>query len=257
MNKQVVQDAKSPKNHRVSDTALINIEAALNLIPFACGFLATYFGEIRSKRADERMRNFFNYFTRELKKIDEQKIDKTYLQSEEFAELFAQGAEQAARSTTTKRMERFANILIHNALLTAKARSRTHSIMSFIDRISDLDAFVLLCFGNPALPSLRAKTKKDAFLLVEQLTTFLHIDCPSFESVIESIVYMDNLGITWVNEKSSASDSEKGKDIILKEFSCFRSPLGDAVASVIAPPRFYKQDVSRHDTLIWPMDHIR
>ncbi|RMH30924.1 MAG: hypothetical protein D6690_17840 [Nitrospirae bacterium] len=122
---------------RVSEKALLNIQAALNLIPYAGGFLSTYFGEIRGKRANERMNYFFDYFTTRLNELDEKKVDKDYLKTEEFAELFAQGAEQAARSTTTKRIERFANILINNALVSATARSRTQSIMSFVDRVSD------------------------------------------------------------------------------------------------------------------------
>jgi hypothetical protein len=245
-----------PVKHRMSDATLLNIEAAIKLIPYAGGFLATYFGEIRAKRARQRMLEFFDYFSARLDELDEKKLDKKYLQSDEFAELFAQGAEEAARSTTQRRIWRFANILINNALLGAQSRSRTQSIMSFVDRISDLDAFVLLCYGNPRLPSMRASTKSEAFKFVCQLANYLSIDCPEEKLVIESIVYMDNLGITWVNEKQIAADEEKGKDLILKEFSSFRTPLGDAVAAVIAPPSFYKEDVESEKELNWPDDHI-
>ncbi len=146
-------------NHTVSDVVLLNIEAAIKLIPMAGGFLSTYFGQIRGKRAQQRMLKFIEYFSEKIKELGDNKVDKEYLNSEEFAEYFAQGAEEAARSTTEKRIKRFANILINNVLLGAKSRSRTQSIMSFVDRISDLDAFILLCFGNPCHPSLRAKTK--------------------------------------------------------------------------------------------------
>lgn len=243
-------------NRRISDKALLNIEAAINLIPYAGGVLATYFGEIRGKRANERMKEFFSYFTQRLNELDESKIDKDYLKSEEFAELFVQGAEQAARSTTKRRIERFANILLNNAFMGAQARSRTQSIMSFVDRISDLDAFVLLCYGNPNLPSLRAATKEEAFSLVQKLVSFLNIDCPPKNAIIESIVYMDNLGLTWVNEKQTDENQEKGKDLILKEFSSFRTPLGDAVASVIAPPKFFKEHTTTMKEFVWPDDHL-
>lgn len=243
-------------NHRISDKTLLNIEAALKLIPYAGGFLATYFGEIRGKRAKERMKNFFDYFTRRLNELDESKIDKDYLNSEEFAELFMQGAEQAARSTTQRRIERFANILLNNALMGAQARSRTQSIMSFVDRISDLDAFILLGYGNPSLPSLRASNKEEAFSLIQKLANFVGVDCPPKDSVVESIIYMDNLGLTWVNERQVDEKQEKGKDLILKEFSSFRTPLGDALASVIAPPRFFKVHTNTAKKLVWPDDHL-
>jgi hypothetical protein len=236
--------------------ALLNIEAAIKLIPYAGGFLATYFGEIRGQRTRGRMQEYFDYFTQRLSDLDEKKLDKDYLQSEDFAEMFAQGAEEAARSTTQRRIRRFANILINNALLEARFRSRTQSIMSFVDRISDLDAFVLLCYGNPRVPSMRAQTKKEAFKLVSQLASFLAIQCPEEHAVIESIVYMDNLGISWVHEQQPRTDEERGKDLILKEFSSFRTPLGDAVAAVIAPPEFYREDVSSEKALKWPDDHV-
>ncbi len=240
---------------KIGDKTLLSIQAAIGLIPYAGGFLSTYFGEIRSKRVEERMQKYFWYFSDRLNELDEKKIDHEYLNSEEFAEFFIQGAEQAARSTTDKRIRRFANILINNALVGAQARSRTQSIMSFVDRISDLDAFVLLCYGHHALPSLRAQTKDEAVSLVRKLAEFLGIDCPPYEAVIESIVYLDNLGITWVNENLEEGE-EKGKDLILKEFSSFRTPLGNIVAEMIAPPAFYPEKIPEKVDRHWPEDYI-
>ena len=244
------------QKEKIKDLSLLNIEALLNLIPVAGGFLATYFGELRSKRINERMSKYFLYFSERLNEIEERKIDYDYLKSEEFAELFLQGAEQAARSTTERRIKRFANIIINNALMDAKSRDRTQSIMSFVDRINDVDAFVLLCYGHPSYPSFRANTKDDAVSLVQKLADYLNINAPSYDLIIESIVYMDNLGITWVNEKTDKENDEKGKDLILKEFSSFRTPLGDAVAAVIAPPKFYKERLPKNKRLTWPYDYI-
>lgn len=244
------------EKQKVGDKTLLNIQAALSLIPYAGGFLATYFGEIRNKRVEERMHKYFQYFSDRLNQIDEKKIDHEYLKSEQFTEFFMQGAEQAAKSTTDQRIRRFANILINNALKDAKARERTQSIMSFVDRVSDLDAFILLCYGHPKLPSLRAQSKDKAVSLVRDLVEYLGVDSPSYEDVIESIVYMDNLGITWVNEKFIDESEEKGGNLILKEFSSFRTPLGDAVTAMIAPPGFYLEQVPEKIDPIWPDDYI-
>lgn len=244
-----------PEKQKIVDNNLLNIQAAISLIPYAGGFLSTYFGEIRSKRVEERMQKYFRYFSDRLYEIDEKKVDREYLKSEEFAEFFMQGAEQAARSTTDRRIRRFANILIKNALVGAQARLRTQSIMSFVDRVSDLDAFVMLCYGHPALPSLRAQTKDEAVSLVRKLAEFIGVDPPHYKAIIESIVYMDNLGITWVNEKLR-EDEEKGKDLILKEFSSFRTPLGDAVADMIAPPGFFPEKIPEKAPRHWPEDYI-
>ena len=67
---------------------------------------------------------------------------------------------------------------------------------------------------------------------------------------------MDNLGITWVNEKPGDESEERGKDLISKEFSSFRTPLGDAVAAMIAPPGFYPENVSEKENMQWPRDYI-
>jgi hypothetical protein len=67
---------------------------------------------------------------------------------------------------------------------------------------------------------------------------------------------MDNLGITWVNEKTEISYQEKGMDLVLKEFSSFRTPLGDAVAAMTAPPGFYPKNVSQKEDMKWPVDYI-
>lgn len=238
-----------------ADAAMVHLEAGLNLIPFVGGFLATYFGEIRSLKVQERMQRYFAYFSERLAEMEKAKIDLEYLQSEEFAELFAQGAEQAAKSTTDRRIRRFANILIHNALRDSSARDRTQSIMSFVDRISDVDAFVLLCYGPPDGPSLRAKTKQKAYGFVEDLCRHLGLDTPTMLTVVESIIYMDNLGLTWVNEKP-AEDQEIGQDLILKEFSSFRTPLGDAVTRAIAPPGFYKCQDSSWSKPPQPVDYV-
>jgi hypothetical protein len=95
-----------------------------------------------------------------------------------------------------------------------------------------------------------------AFSLVRELAGFLGIDCPDQQAVIESLVYMDNLGLTWVSEQQEQSDGGREKDIILKEFSSFRTPLGDAVASVIAPPGFFLDNIIRKPQMEWPVSHV-
>jgi len=250
MNQEIISDNNSNKG--LSDKALLNIQAALSLVPYAGGFLATYFGEIRGKRIVERMNKYFEYFVKRLNELDQKKIDQAYLETEEFAELFAQGAEQAARSTTEKRIRRFANILANQALIDSKTRLRTQSIMSFVDRLSDLDAFILVSYGDPHEKSMRADTKEEAYTFVKKLAAYLWIVVPTKEDVIEAIIYMDNLGLTWVNEKASDAETDKGEVLILKEFSSFRTPLGNEVVKVITPPDFFTPPAMRKAGKVWP-----
>lgn len=236
------------------DSATLNIEALLNLIPVAGGFLSTYFGEIRSNRIHERMKEYFKYFSDRIDILDEVKLDKEYLNSEEFAELFLQGAEQASRSTTKRRIHRFANILLNNALRDAKARDRTQSVMGFVDRISDIDAFVLLSFGHPKVRSQFAGNQNECIELVESFAHYLNVLTPVRKDILESIIYMDSLGVMWVTQHE-VPEGKKDSEFCTR-FSAFRSPLGDAVADVIAPPDFYLASPPDPEKAKWPDEFV-
>lgn len=227
------------KKVKVPSRDLLAIEAALNAIPFAGGFLATYFSEIRAQRIQDRTTKYIHYFIDRLNTLDENKIDKKYMKSEEFAELFVKAAEQAARSSTEKKIRRFVEILVNNVLIDSNSRFRTESIIFFVDRLSDLDIVVLISYGIPSVISMRAESKNGIFSFVKKLTLYLGLNVPSKEEVVESVIYMDNLGLVWVNEKRINKGTERGEGLILKEFSSFRTPLGNEVVKVITPPDFF------------------
>ena len=157
------------------------------------------------------MKKYFDFFSEKIKEIDESKIDYEYLESEEFAELFVKGAEQAGRSATDKKIRRFANILTNNTLLNSDDRYRTESIMSFVERITDLDSFVLISYGNPNFQSFRANDREQIIKRVNQLAIFLDTGEIKKDKIIESVIYLDNLGLTWVNEQVDNTEQEKGE----------------------------------------------
>lgn len=218
---------------------LLHLTAALNAIPWVGGTIATYFGEYRQMKMQERIDQFIRTFAGALREIEESKIDKDYLQSDEFAELFSKGMEQAAKSTSDEKLKRLANIMVNQALLDSDNRARTESVMVFLDRLSDLDLMVLLSFGRPNAPSLKATSRKRALLLVQATFDLLGLPRPQSAEVFDAIIYMDNLGLTWVSEKKSAGGQSKGKGSRVPDFSAFRSPLGDQLIRVCAPPDFF------------------
>lgn len=235
----------------IKDKYLLEIEAALNLIPIAGGFLATYFGEIRAKRLQERMIKYITHFTKRLGELEQNKVDKEYMKSEEFAELFVKGVEQAARSSSERKIKRFADILVNNVLMDSQSRFRTESIISFVDRLSDIDVIVLVSYGLPFKISMRANSRDEIFSLVREMALYLGLSVPDKDDAIESVIYMDNLGLTWINEKNIDEEMEKGEGLILKEFSSFRTPLGNEVVKVVIPPDFFikERTNSKND---WP-----
>lgn len=62
-----------------------------------------------------------------------------------------------------------------------------------------------------------------------------------------------SLGIMWVTQHE-VPEGKKDSEFSTR-FSAFRSPLGDAVVSVIAPPNFYIESPPDPKKNIWP-DHF-
>lgn len=233
---------------RGSKDLLTHLQAAIHLIPHIGGSIATYLETARAERAAERTLFFLDYFSSRLARLEARKIDIDFLRSESFAEQFAEALERASKTTTNQRIRRFADVLLNNAMLDSKARDRTDSIMSFVEGVSDLDAFVLLGYGPPGGPSMLAPTKARALDLVAQLAAYLRVTLPPGGAIVEAMVFLDNLGLLWLNEQPPAVSTEKGQHLPLKEFSSFRTPLGSAVAAAIAPPEFYKTPKRRART---------
>ena len=235
------------------DRLLLNLEAALNLIPYAGGFVATYFSEIRQERATEKMQTYFDYFRKRLEDIDEEKVDKNFLQSEKFAELFLQGAEYAAKSTLDRKIYRLANILLNQAQTDFSFRNRTQSLMQIVDRLSDLDVVTLTSYGPTFQNSFTPKSKKEAYEMVSSLTKYIGIEEPTKDDIFESIIYLDNLGLTWVNELESKRKLKGDTHLILGDFSSFRTPFGKEVTKTILPPDFFSQNDNKK---LWPNSYI-
>jgi hypothetical protein len=231
------------------------VRLGISAIPYIGSPLSTYLGSKRQKKVKERIENYFSYITDELNRIDEDKLDKEFLESEEFGELFARGAEEASRSTTSERIRRFANIIINGALGTIEARQRSGGLFTIVNRLSDIDSFVLLSFGPPCQESFRAESKDKAINLINSLANYLNVEIPNETVLIESIIYMDNLGVTWVTQKEESSNIDENADSV-KEFSVFRSQLGTEVAKAITPPDFFKAKSEISKNPQWPKDFV-
>ncbi len=231
------------------------VQIGLSSIPWAGGPLSTYLGEKRGRKVQKRIEAYFSYVGAELKRLGEEKLDTAFLGSDEFGELFARGAEGAARATSDERIRRFANIVLNNMLASKEARERAAGLFEMVNRLSDLDAFILLCFGPPDRESLKAESRTEALALVGTLAKHLGLNLPPEDAIIDSLIYMDNLGVTWVQQREMSRWAADGTSQV-REFSVFRPPLGDAVAGAIAPPGFFiPRDVSGPDAR-WPDEMI-
>jgi hypothetical protein len=231
------------------------VQGGLSVIPGIGGPLSTYFGERRDGEVQRRIQTYFAYIGNRLSQLDREKLDAEFLESDEFGELFARGAEGAARATSDERLRRFANIVLNNMLASRQARERATGLFEMVNRLSDLDAFVLLCFGPPDRESLKAESRREAIELVKALARHLGRDLRPDEAIVDSFIYMDNLGVTWVSQHEQPEWTDDGASPV-KEFSVFRPPLGDAVAGAIAPPGFFVPRDQSAPNAQWPEELV-
>jgi len=257
--KGAIEQDNSPKNINLNsdaDLLLLHLEAMIQLVPFAGGVLSTYFGEVRSTRMRQRLEKLFEFFSERISELDHTQIDHDYLQGEEFAELIVQVSDQATKTTNELKIRRFANMLANQSILGADFRQRTGGIITLIERISDLDSLVLLSYGDPRDPTFECDSKRESYALVEQLSEYLNLETPIQDEVYESIVYMDNLGLTWVKEVGTGADGDQRTGPGLEECSSWRTSLGDEVVKAITPSGFFIPKAERAPESVWPSDFV-
>ena len=93
------------------------IRALINAIPYVGGSLDVIFGSKWQKIAEKRIREFIQKLTEELNKVSESKVDKKYLDSEEWFDVVIKAMESATKTRDTEKISWYAKILRGAAVL--------------------------------------------------------------------------------------------------------------------------------------------
>ena len=87
------------------------IRALINIIPYIGGSLDVIFVSKGQKIVDQRLREFIKKLTEELNKVSESKVDKKYLDSEEWFDVVIKAMDSARKTRDTEKISWYAKIL--------------------------------------------------------------------------------------------------------------------------------------------------
>lgn len=110
--------------------------AFVNAIPYIGSSLDLVFSEKWNKISNIRTQMFFDFIKDELEKIDEAKINQSFIESDDFADLTVKCLELSSRSRKQEKIKMIAKILT-NAIITGKFDiEEFEEIKYIIDQIS-------------------------------------------------------------------------------------------------------------------------
>jgi hypothetical protein len=87
------------------------IRAAINLIPYVGGSLDVIFTSKGQKITGQRIQEFIKKLAEELNKVSESKVDKKYLDSEEWFDVVIKAMDSARKTRDTEKISWYAKIL--------------------------------------------------------------------------------------------------------------------------------------------------
>lgn len=125
------------------------IKGALNSIPVIGAYLDEGIFEVRSRIKQERFEKLVNYLQDQVKMLGDNAINKAFLESEEFIDLFDNVVEKSLKTRHEEKIELYAKILsssIKNGELTDY-----DSELSFINIIDNLTVNELIVIKNLSL----------------------------------------------------------------------------------------------------------
>jgi len=88
-----------------------SIRALVPLIPYVGSSIDVLLGSKAQKFAEERKERLYTELKAEIEKLDEPKIDKEYLQSEEWFDILLQAIDKTVRTRSKEKIKLFAKVL--------------------------------------------------------------------------------------------------------------------------------------------------
>ena len=115
------------------------IRAGVNAIPYIGGTLDILLTSGIQKKSQERFSNFINELENQIQKIDEKKLDHTYLESEEFYDLFLQSSNLAIRTRIQEKIKAYAKILTCSLVSEFKNNLNAEDVLNIIEQLTEND----------------------------------------------------------------------------------------------------------------------
>ena len=113
----------------------LELRTAVQLIPYIGGALDMIISAEGIRIQKERVENFLNELKEGMNKLSEEKIDKEFLESEEFFSLFQMTIEKVIRNYEKQKIGYFRNIFVNSVKVNL---SETYYKEGFINKLSNL-----------------------------------------------------------------------------------------------------------------------
>lgn len=116
--------------------------ALISIIPYIGSAINEAVFDRRSRIKQERINSFVTELGKSVSKIDESKIDKSYIQSDEFGDVLESTFKKVSEFGTKTRIIRFKNILLNQVILKYEA-PRIETFLSIITTLSEKQLLLL------------------------------------------------------------------------------------------------------------------
>lgn len=136
---------------------------------------------------------------RKFKGIEQEKIDKSFIASDEFKALIVQGLEAAIKASSSERCEALANAILSSAILpTSKFRNK-QTILRVLSQITDEEIIALKILDYYEY-YLKASNKPTDVVSVEQLSEEMSLDIEETRVTCDGLL---QLGLAYDTEGQS------------------------------------------------------
>lgn len=122
---------------KYSDSSILR--AGVNAIPYVGGSLDILLSLGIQKKTEERFQNLLNELRDQLKRIDEGKLNLTYLESEEFYDLFVQTLNLAIRTRLEEKIKVYASILTSFLVSEFQNDVKAEDVLSIVEGLTEND----------------------------------------------------------------------------------------------------------------------
>lgn len=113
--------------------------AGINAIPYIGGSLDILLTSGIQKKTQERFEKFLSELENQIRGIDESKLNYTYLESEEFYDLFVQTSNLAVRTRLSEKIKAYSAILTSSLTSEFKNNLKAEDILNIIEGLTEND----------------------------------------------------------------------------------------------------------------------
>jgi hypothetical protein len=129
-----------------TDVAIAVGMGTLSLLPYAGPILAEIVGAIIPNQRIDRIARFAKILDDKLAELDKEFLEQK-MRTEEFVDLFEDGAFQAARAMTDERRERIASLLKNSLSSDDLEHVQEKQLLSILGQLNDAELLILRYYG--------------------------------------------------------------------------------------------------------------